>query len=190
MKHMFLRSSYVLVFTAALLFTACKKGDTGPAGEKGDAGEKGATGATGATGKNGSANVIYSPWIDVTFNAVDTSFEGVIEAPKIVDSIVQKGEVKVYWNINTPAAPTIVALPYADNGLIFRLKDFLIFPIIQSGSIFLESTYNVSSRTDPNTNEKIFQYRYVIIPGGVSARTSTVNWDDYNAVKAYLGLKD
>lgn len=189
MKHMFLRSSYLLVFTAALLFTACKKGDTGPAGEKGDAGEKGATGATGATGKSGSANVIYSNWIDVTFNAVDTSFEGHIEAPKIVDSIVQKGEVKVYWNINTPAAPTIVALPYADNGLIFGLKDFLIFPIVQAGNIFLESTYNTSSRTNEN-GEKIFQYRYIIIPGGVAARSATVNWNDYNQVKAYLGLKD
>ena len=189
MKHSFLRSSYVLVFTAALLFTACKKGDTGPAGEKGDAGEKGSTGATGATGKNGSANVIYSEWIDVTFNAVDTSYEGVIDAPKIVDSIVQKGEVKVYWNINTPAAPTIVALPFADNGLIFGVKDFLIFPIIQSGNIFLESTYNVSSRT-ASTGEKIFQFRYVIIPGGVTARTATIDWNDYSQVKAYLGLKD
>ncbi len=51
--------------------------------------------------KPGSANVIYSPWIDVTFNAVDTFFEAAIDAPKIVDSIIEKGEVKVYWNINT-----------------------------------------------------------------------------------------
>jgi hypothetical protein len=189
MKHMFLRSTYALVVTVALLFTACKKGDTGPAGEKGDTGEKGTTGATGSTGKAGSANVIYSDWIDVTFNAVDTSYEGVITAPRIVDSIIQKGEVKVYWNINTPASPTIVTLPFADNGLIFGLKDFLVFPIIQSGSIFLESTYNVSSRT-ASTGEKIFQFRYVIIPGGAAARTATVNWDDYNQVKAYLGLKD
>lgn len=189
MKHMFLRSTYALVVTVALLFTACKKGDTGPAGEKGDTGEKGATGANGATGKPGSANVIYSDWIDVTFNAVDTAYEGVIDAPKIVDSIVQKGEVKVYWNINTPASPTIVTLPFADNGLIFGLKDFLVFPIIQAGNIFLESTYNVSSRTT-QTGEKVFQFRYVVIPGGVGARTATVNWDDYNQVKAYLGLKD
>lgn len=189
MKHMFLRSTYALVVTVALLFTACKKGDTGPAGEKGDTGDKGTAGATGSTGKAGSANVIYSDWIDVTFNAVDTAYEGVITAPKLVDSIIQKGEVKVYWNINTPASPTIVSLPYADNGLIFGLKDFLVFPIIQSGSIFLESTYNVSSRT-ASTGEKIFQFRYVLIPGGVAARTATVNWDDYNQVKAYLGLKD
>jgi hypothetical protein len=188
MKHSFLRSSYVLVFTAALLFTACKKGDTGPAGEKGDTGEKGSTGATGATGKTGTANVIYSEWIDVTFNAVDTSYEGVITAPKIVDSIVQKGEVKVYWNINTAAAPTIVALPFADNGLLTGAKDFLIFPIIQAGNIFLESTYNVSSRTA--NGEKLSQYRYVIIPGGTTARTATIDWNDYSQVKAYLGLKD
>ncbi len=190
MKHMFLRSASVLVVSAALLFTACKKGDTGPAGEKGDKGDTGANGATGSTGKPGSANVIYSEWLDVTFNAVDTFFEASIDAPKIVDSIIAKGEVKVYWNINTSTAPAIVALPYADNGLIFGAKDLFVFPIIQAGNIFIESTYNVGTR--PSTNDPnipVWQYRYVIIPGGMAAR-SGVNWNDYNQVKAYLGLKD
>lgn len=190
MKHMFLRCSSVLVLTVALLFTACKKGDAGPAGEKGDKGDTGATGSTGSTGKAGSANVIYSAWTDVTFNAVDTFFEAAIDAPKIVDSIIAKGEVKVYWNINTSTAPAIVALPYADNGLIFGAKDLFVFPIIQAGNIFLESTYNVGTRPSTNDpNVKVWQYRYVIIPGGTAAR-SGVNWNDYSEVQKYLGLKD
>lgn len=191
MKHMFLRCTSVLVVSAALLFTACKKGDAGPAGEKGDKGDPGAAGATGSTGKAGSANVIYSPWLDVTFNAVDTFYEAAIDAPDIVDSIIEKGEVKVYWNINTATAPAIVALPYADNGLIFGAKDLFVFPIIQAGNIFIESTYNTGtqvSTSDPNV--KLWQYRYVIIPGGTAAARSAVNWNDYNQVKNYLGLKD
>jgi len=190
MKHMFLRCTSVFVFATILLVTACKKGDTGPAGEKGDKGDAGAAGATGSAGKAGSANVIYSPWIDVTFNAVDTFYEATIQAPKIVDSIVQKGEVKVFWNINTAAAPSIVTLPYQDNGLIFGAKDFFIFPIVQAGSIFIESTYNAGTRPSQNdANVKVWQYRYVVIPGGVAAR-SAVNWNDYKQVQSYLGLKD
>ena len=190
MKHMFLRCSSVVVLFIALSVTACKKGDTGPAGEKGDKGDAGAAGPAGATGKTGTANIIYSPWTDVTFNAVDTSFEASIDAPKIVDSIIQKGEVKVYWNINTASAPAIVSLPYQDNGLIFGAKDFFAFPIIQSGTIFIESTYNICTRpSTQDPNDKVWQFRYIIIPGGVGAR-SAVNWNDYKQVQSYLGLKD
>jgi hypothetical protein len=190
MKHMFLRCTSVLVLSAALLVTACKKGDTGPQGEKGDKGDTGATGANGAAGKPGSANVIYSAWQDVTFSAVDTGvYAATITAPKIVDSIIQKGDVKVYWNINSVSNPTIVALPYTDAGLIYGVPDLHIMSLVKVGSIYLYATYNVSSFTSTTTNEKAWQYRYVIIPGGVNAR-SAVNWNDYTQVKNYLGLKD
>ena len=189
MKHMFLRSTSVLFLATVLLVTACKKGDDGPAGEKGEKGDTGATGTTGATGKPGTANVIYSAWQDVTFNLVDSfTAVGTITAPKIVDSIIQKGEVKVFWNINTVSSPTIVALPYHDNGVVFGLSDLANIPLIKAGTIALYSNYNLSSRTN-TAGEKVFQYRYLIIPGGVSAR-SAVNWNDYNQVKSYLDLKD
>lgn len=189
MKHMFLRSTSVLLLSAALLVAACKKGDTGPAGEKGEKGDPGATGTTGATGKTGTANVIYSAWQDVTFSLVDSfTAVGTITAPKIVDSIIQKGEVKVFWNVNTASSPTIVALPYHDNGVVFGISDLANIPLIKAGTISLYSNYNLSSRTN-QSGEKVFQYRYLIIPGGVSAR-SAVNWNDYNQVKSYLGLND
>jgi len=61
-------------------------------------------------------------------------------------------------------------------------------PLIKVGSIYLYSNYNLSSFTT-TAGEKAFQYRYIIIPGGVTAR-SAVNWNDYTQVKNYLGLKD
>jgi hypothetical protein len=189
MKHMFVRSTSVVLLFTALLFTACKKGDTGPQGEKGDKGDTGATGATGTAGKAGSANVIYSAWQDVTFSLVDSfTAVGTIAAPKIVDSIIQKGEVKVYWNINTASNPSIVSLPYHDDGVVFGVSDLANIPLIKVGNIYLYSGYNLSSFTTSG-GEKAFQYRYIIIPGGVSAR-SAVNWNDYTQVKNYLGLKD
>ncbi len=189
MKHSFLRCTSVLVLSVALFFTACKKGDAGPAGETGAPGPTGATGSTGATGKTGTANVIYSTWQDVTFNLVDSfTAVGTITAPKIVDSIIQKGEVKVFWNVNTASNPTIVTLPYHDNGVIFGASDLANIPLVKVGTIALYSNYNLSSRTN-TAGEKVFQYRYIIIPGGVTAR-SAVNWNDYKQVQEYLGLKD
>jgi hypothetical protein len=32
--------------------------------------------------------------------------------------------------------------------------------------------------------------RYILIPGKVPARLATVDWNNYDAVKKYLGLKD
>ena len=189
MKHMFMKSTSVMLLFTALFFTACKKGDTGPQGEKGDKGDTGATGATGAAGKTGSANVIYSAWMDVTFNLVDSfTAVGNIAAPKIVDSIIQKGDVKVYWNVNTASNPSIVSLPYHDNGVLFGASDMANIPLVKVGNIYLYSNYNLSSFTT-TAGEKAFQYRYIIIPGGVSAR-SGVNWNDYSEVKKYLELKD
>jgi hypothetical protein len=188
MKHSFLRCTSVLVLSAALFFTACKKGDAGPAGETGAPGPTGATGATGSTGKTGTANVIYSAWLDVTFSAVDSVTMGaVIDAPKVVDSIIQKGEVKVYWNVNTAANPTIVSLPYYDAGLLLGAPDLALVPFVKLGKIYLYSNYNLSSFT--SGSDKVGQYRYIIVPGGVTAR-SAVNWNDYKQVQQYLGLKD
>jgi len=189
MKHMYLKGASVFMLSVVLLFTACKKGDAGPQGEKGDPGPAGAAGATGATGKTGSANVIYSAWMDVTYQSADSvTAVGTMDAPKLVDSIIQKGEVKVYCNINTPSSPTIVSLPYTDGGVVFGFPDLVINPLYRVGTIYLYSNYNLSTRTS-SSGEKVFQYRYILIPGGVTAR-SAVNWNDYTQVKKYLELKD
>lgn len=189
MKHLFLKSVTALFLSLVVLATSCKKGDTGPAGPKGDTGPTGATGATGATGKTGTANVIYSAWLNVTFAAVNDSVGGAqIDAPKLVDSIIEKGDVKVFWNVNSASNPYIVALPYADNGLVLGVNDLHLNFVATVGAILLYSNYNLSSGT--SNGEAVGQYRYILIPGGSAARSAVVNWNDYNQVKNYLGLKN
>src|ERR1700720_2689117 len=61
----------VLSLFTLLLFSSCKKGDTGPAGATGAAGAAGSAGPTGATG---SANVIYSAWFTPDTYVKDTVF--------------------------------------------------------------------------------------------------------------------
>jgi len=165
MKKMSWGSLSVLVLSASLLFSACSKAKDG---------------TNGTNGATGTANVMYSPWLDVTytFNTTDSAYEATIAAPKLVDSILQKGDVRVYWNANTAASPNIYLLPVGD-----------IIISLGAAKINLLAGNNYSSGTISGV--KVGQYRYVLIPGGVpTGRMATVDWKNYAAVKAYLGLKD
>jgi hypothetical protein len=182
-----------LLVITALVFTACTK--EGPVGPAGATGPEGPTGPQGPQGPQGSANVFYSDWLDVTFvpqlNGTDTAaWLAEIAAPRLVDSILSKGEVHVYLNAGTAAEPAVVPLPL--DALYFQA---ILTPVFQAGKISLISSADLSSFTDTN-NDKNLQYRYVIIPGGVAAaqgitgRNAKINWNNYDEVKTYLDLKN
>lgn len=168
MKHIFTVFSIACVAFLTILTTnsGCKKGDDG------------------AKGDTGVANMRYSAWLDVPAfapvknTAGDTLyFQQTISAPLITDSVINKGDVKIFVNVNTPASPQIISLPLGT----------ALIPIISKGSIMLQgnddySTYTVSGA-------KYWQYRYVILNGTIPAR-SAVNWNDYQAVKEYLQIPD
>ena len=170
--------------TAMVIFLAsCSKtGSTGPAGPAGPAGAGGAAGPAGATG---TANVIYSPWIDTTTWIVDTVHNGAVidtvgyhallNVPKLDLTMLNTGEIKVYVNASTdPADPTVFPVPYNDGSLFIDV-------------VFYLNTIQITS------NGKLtgIPFRYILIPGGTAARTTkTIDWKNYKAVQAYLGLKD
>ncbi|MBS1737984.1 MAG: collagen-like protein, partial [Bacteroidetes bacterium] len=172
-------------------FSSCSK--EGPQGPQGAQGPPGPTGAAGPQGPQGTANVIYSGWLDVTFaadtihdgNKIDTlGFYATIDAPKLTSEILTSGEMKVYINLGTAADPYISPLPYFSpyNGITIE-------PNFAIGAIDIYSNLNVSTRTQ--NGSKTWQYRYILVPGGTAARkASTVDWNDYNAVKKYLNLTD
>ncbi len=192
----------VLLLSIVLFIASCAKdGATGPAGPAGPQGSQGipgpagANGTTGATGATGTANVMYSPWLNVKYQGSDTTgwFAG-IDAPKLVDSIINQGDIKVYFNAGSDSA---------DNQLVFTLPitDILVTgaiinPYFQSQIINLVSTADASS--DSLNGYHYFQYRYILIPGSVktgkpvtSGGTNTsIDWNDYKQVKKYLNLKD
>lgn len=190
----------VSLLVIALTFTQCQKGDVGPAGPTGPAGANGPAGpagAQGAKGDTGTANVIYSPWLDVNYNAFDTvhNSDGTIDtitwvahitANKLTQAILDKGEIKVYMNWGTQANADVAPLPILDvffTGVVIN-PEFLV------QKIDLYSNFNASTRTI--SGQKYLQYRYILIPGSVAGRLSkpAVNWNNYNEVKAYLGLTD
>jgi hypothetical protein len=191
-----------MLLAVSLLYVACsKEGPTGPQGEQGPAGANGANGAAGPggaqgeKGDTGTANVIYSDWLDVLYEAdtfrnagvLDTlGFYGGIEALKLDQTMLTTGEMKVYVNLGTAADPNVVPLPYYD--VYFNVNINVNF---LAGGIALYSNINPSTFTDSDSGEKIQQYRYILIPGGTGARKAkNINWNNYKEVKAYLKLKD
>ncbi len=194
MKQKILAISSVLVIAFSVLIVSCsKEGKTGPAGQTGPQGNPGPPGNAGATGAPGTANVIYSPWLNLTFQGSDTTgWIAQIAATKLVDSIINKGEIKVYFNAGSDSTGSqfVLPLPIDDAFLIGAIID----PYYQPQQITIASTADVSSFTD-NGNH-YFQFRYILIPGGTTALpvgpngNSGINWNDYNQVKKYLGLKD
>ncbi len=189
------------IFVLALTFiiASCTKegpagatgpaGPAGPQGAAGSAGAAGAPGAPGAPGTVGTANVIYSDWLDVTFEGADsTGWSAQIDATQLVDSILNKGDVKVYFNAGSDSTDSqvVMTLPIYEPFLLGAI----INPYFTTQSITLLSTTDVSSFTD-NGNH-YFQFRYILIPGGVKVGrgVKTINWNDYKEVKAYLNLKD
>ncbi|MBE7174040.1 MAG: hypothetical protein INR73_25930 [Williamsia sp.] len=188
---------FIALLGITMFFTYCQKGDTGPAGPKGDTGATGAAGAPGAQGPkgdSGTANVIYSPWLDVTYLAdtfrnagvLDTAgFYTNIAAAKLTAAVLNGGEIKVYWNYGTTTNPAVAPLPYFD----LFYDAISIQPEFHVGRIFIYATGNYGTFT--SNGAKVNQYRYILIPGGAGARVAQpVDWNDYNKVKEYLGLKD
>ncbi|HEY4290246.1 MAG TPA: hypothetical protein VGN00_24265 [Puia sp.] len=185
-----LYSCLAIVLFAAIFVISCKKGDTGPAGPAGPAGAAGTAGAAGPKGDSGTANVVYSAWTDVTYAPItdDTTNPGTIDtlawaaaisAPKLTSDILNKGEIKVYFNFGSTANPDIIPLPFID----FISTGWNIQVDLAVGNIYLTANDNFSSGTSGGV--KLGQYRYILIPGSVPA---SVNVKDYNAVRNYFNL--
>lgn len=204
MKQKILSIPCILLLAITVIIVSCKKGDTGPAGAAGAQGPAGSTGSTGATGATGTANVIYSPWLNVTFQQFfDTNMIAKIPAPKLADSILNKGEIKVYFNAGSDAAGGQLVLPLpVHEPFLFsdsasgQSVTLIINPYFAVDTISIVSNYDVSSFVDGNRNNN-WQFRYILIPGGTTAlpvsingTKKSINWNNYNEVKAYLGLKD
>lgn len=167
-----------------LTISCSKEGPVGPVGPAGPAGPK---------GDSNSGDVIYSAWLDVPYKpdtihlsggGIDTiGFYAIIDVPKLTLELLSTAEVKVYLNANDSGDPTVYSLPYhGTSGLDIQVSSY-------KQKIELYSNADVGTVTI--NGKKYQQYRYMIVPGNVQARSAApINWLDYTAVKSYLGLKD
>ena len=188
MQNKLLKITSVLIVAVSFFIVSCSK--EGPAGPAGATGPAGVAGPAGPTGPTGIANVKYSAWLDVTFapNSDNSLWLGNIAAPELVDSILSKGEMKVYWNNGSDSTGEkfVVSLPTYDVFLGVTIN-----PYFSDKAILLGASDDASSFKLRGFNYS--QYRYILIPGGVKTGgryAAVVDWNDYKAVKKYLGLRD
>ncbi len=175
---------------ALIMFSACKKGDTGPAGPQGPQGAPGTTGSTGGTGATGSANVIYSDWLSVTAAEwKDTTMTNIGQAKRIyknasalTQQILDSGVMLVYLR---DAFNTTYQLPFTYNLNPARLHNYI--PMAGKFLFYeyaLDGTGGVSSTTN--------RYRYILIPGGVKTTGRMASWSQatYKEICNQLGIPE
>lgn len=124
----------------------------------------------------GAASVIYSPWISTTFTGSSTLYTGSVTAPKITQDVLDKADIRVYWN----EGGRVLSLPYAE---VFGSATYTVHQRIYVGRIELRASYALTTQS----------FRYVIITGGVSSgRTASdgIDRSDYQAVKVYYNIPD
>ena len=145
-------------------------------------------GAIGPVGATGTANVMYSNWASAP-TATATTIDGTngnttsIAATQLSQEILDKGTVLVYGKFSS----TIFPLPYVSyaggspNTLTFfpELNNIKLFRFKHDGS------GGVSIPTS-------LQFRYILIPGGVSAKTSQPNYKlmSYSEVCQQLNIRE
>ena len=197
MKRIHCHLPYLLLLAAVLAFAACSKdGSAGPAGPAGPAGANGTNGTNGTTGPKGDtgvANVIYSAWQTLVFDTIrdpatnkptGQGLVALLSAPKLTTDILNKGIVHVYFNFDSTSKPYIVPVPYVDNQLFISFQ-------AEAGKIWVLSSEDLSGGKINPSASPIFLFRYVLVPGGVTARSgSGVDWKNYASVQKFLGLKD
>ncbi len=171
-----MKKTFLSAIVLCIVFISCSK--TGPTGATGATGSQGSTGAQGPKGDTGTANVIYSAWNDAT-NFRDTTIDGskldvaTLAAPSLTSADLNSATIMVYFNFGAGVFP----LPYtSDAGAAVSTISFI--PNVGSITITRFTADNSASITLGDA----LQYRFIIVPGGVSVPDS---WDYATVSKFY-----
>jgi len=173
MKKSFKFLSTGILIASLIILNSCSSSD-GEVGPKGDTGASGETGAAGPKGDPGSANVIYSNWIPATFTGSGSSYSASITVPKLTQEMLDKADIRVYWTTEN----RVLTLPYAQ---VLSGTSYTVHQRFYVGKIELLASYAITSAQS---------FRYVIIPGGVTARKKPLSQMSYEEVKALYNIPD
>ena len=181
---------WVCVCFCASFFLACSAED----GEMGPKGPQGEVGLPGPQGEPGSANVIFSEWLTVEGSdwlprppATTNVHMATLNAPEITQGYIDTAVILLYGRKNYRGDNNVVPLPWSD-GTLLHYSVGLITP----GKIEFWLQYT-DNRLFANNSVNL-DFRYVIIPGGVStsgkAPQTPINKMTYKEVRDFFGQKD
>lgn len=191
-----MKKLFTVWFVAAVVVGCSKDGEdgaTGPQGAQGSQGEQGIQGPQGEQGDPGTANVSYSDWVNTGLgnNIVSTSESFTISAPEIGPDMLNFGTVLVYGRRVDPALGNLVyQLPVVFGGARQQTYYF------RAQQDEIRITVAANQEGQPAGDGTFFgQYRYILIPGGVSITGksgATVDFGkmDYDQVVLFLGIPE
>ena len=130
----------------------------------------------GPQGAAGSANVIYSDWVTPPAGVAIYSF--LINAPKLTQDIFDRGQVVVYARVDNHGTYEIIQL---SEGWLNSSSEYKLGYVARVGSITI--------RSDNFTIGTSYSFRYVLIPGSVSAN-ARVNLNNFSEVKKVYRIPD
>ena len=153
----------IAILAIAIFSISCSKPEDGAVGRQGE---------KGAQGEKGTANVIYSNWATVpvaTATNIDATNGNTtsIAAPLLSQEILDRGTVLVYGKFSSVIFP----LPYVSNAG-GSANTLTFFPELNKIKLF-RFKHDGSGGVAITTS---LEFRYILIPGGVSAKTSQPNY--------------
>ena len=178
------------IFALGTILSGCGKdgdmGPTGPQGPQGPNGTPGATGPQGPTGATGSANVIYSPWINVPDGQlINDQWYFDIPAPQLTADLVNNGVLISYIGNQNVAFP----LPFVEGDTKGNGVSYFTNYDANQKKITLHVRYIGQRPSDWASRKLAVQFRYVFIPGAVkTSMNPNVNLTDYNEVREYFNI--
>lgn len=162
------------------------KGDTGATGATGQTGATGATGPQGPAGPQGeagTANVIYSAWFTPAFvdwqKITEKSYLYSIIETKITQDIIDKGVVLAYSRqVASGPAYLLPMILETSSGL----TNYNVAAALGKVNITFSELLDIQGKPAIG-----LQYRYVIIPGGISTRAN-IDYTNFNEVAKAFGI--
>ena len=183
MRNLFkiLVSSFLFTIIA---FSCAEDGEPGPKGDQGEPGIQGEQGEQGEKGEPGTANVIYSEWIESEFSN-DFSYE-------------EYSFLEI--DTNQYSLNTTVFLLYSKsvNGVVYPLPQLVSattysYYIVPDFGTGLPARIILYRNGTPVGGSAVpFDFRYVIIPGGVPTGRRTADYSkmSYEEIKLLFNLPD
>lgn len=172
------------------------QGEQGPQGEQGIQGEQGEQGLNGADGEDGNANVIYSDWFYPDWNYFDAPrAKRMIVTDPLFGENFDDGVILFYWITNNGSTFLVPWNSYSTiTGALSISRSMNVRG--RSGDVWItirryDRDFEIKDTYGRYDNITYNQLRYVIIPGNITASgKSSLDYNDYEAVKAFYNLPD
>lgn len=168
----YLLLSFMLVLGLGMM------GCEGPQGPQGEQGQQGEQGPQGDQGPEGTANVMYSDWLPLDWDANTSTFkEMYIDAPEITEEFLESGTILCFVR---NSVDQVYSVPMSS-------RNFSWYFFTRNQRLTL-----AARRIDGTTgaiSTEFAEVRYVLIPGGTPVKLPAGFWKDYESVAEYYGFK-